>query len=169
MERQPHQKDSSIISLSWIEIDHIVSTLAEKVQSDGKPEIIIGLQRGGLIPGIILSHRLDVRCFISFNINRTIHDGINAEKTTPRLGPNISFKLVEAKDILVVDDVVGTGETLKIVKYMLNKFSPLRLRCLVCAANRKNWDLGNTEEPASLITYIGMEVHGWVVFPWEKD
>ena len=166
---KPRQNDNLIISLSWTEIDYIVSILAERVQHDGKPEIIIGLQRGGLIPGIILSHYLDVRDFLPFNISRTVHDGVNAEKTVPRLGPNLSLKVVEGKDILLVDDVAGTGLTLKMVQDMLNTYSALRVRSLVCVVNRDNWDVTNTIEPPALITYIGKEVRGWAVFPWEKD
>jgi uncharacterized protein len=160
---------SMVIPLSWEEIDHNVSILAERVQCDGKPEIIIGIQRGGLIPGIILSHCLGVRDFFPFNINRTAYNGINAEKVAPRLGPNISLKIVTKKNILLVDDIVGTGATLRMVQHMLIMHAPLQIRSLVCVVNRDNWENSNSNEPSTLISYIGKEVRGWVVFPWEKD
>jgi len=170
-ERKLHQGAASpIISLSWKEIDHIVSILAEKVQRDGNPEIIVGIQRGGLIPGVILSHSIGVRHFLPFNISRTTCDRVNAEKIAPRLGRSISsLKVVAAKDILIVDDVVGTGLTLRTVQHIMNMYSPLCVRSLVCVVNRDNWDSANEGEPATSISYIGKEVRGWVMFPWEKD
>ena len=157
------------ITLSWEKIDQIVSILAKRVESDGKPEVIIGIQRGGLIPGVILSHCLKVRYFLSFNINRTAYNGVNAEKISPYLGPNISFDIVSDKDILLVDDIVGTGVTLRVVQDIINKYSPRRVRSLVCIVNRDNWDCANKSEVGTLISYIGQEVRGWVVFPWEVN
>ena len=108
------------IPISWEEIDQVVSSLAERIPQDGNPEIIVGIQRGGLIPSVILSHYLNVRYFLSFNINRTVNDDVNAEKTTPALGRNIPFDEITHRDILLVDDIVGTGATINVVKNTLN-------------------------------------------------
>lgn len=156
------------IPISWEEIDQVVFSLAEKVQQDGNPKIIVGIQRGGLIPGVLLSHYLNIRDLLSLNIIRTINDSTNAEKMTPTLGRNIPLDEITNKDVLLVDDIVGTGETIKVAQNTLSKYSPYRVRSLVLFVNRDNWDIAKEDKPSKFITYIGREVRGWVVFPWER-
>ena len=158
-----------VISLSWEDTGQILSNLADRVRRHGIPEVIVAVQRGGLVPGVVLSHHLDVRHFLSFNITRTAHDGINAKKVAPTIGPNISFTTLAGKDVLLVDDIAGTGMTLTTVQKVLNTWSPLRIRSLVCVVNLNNWDGANVKEPPSVFSYIGKEVRGWVIFPWERE
>lgn len=156
-----------VIRLSWNNFDQIVSGLAEKIQADGKPEIIVGVQRGGLIAGVMLSHLLNVRCFLPFNIYRTVSDEIDSKKSFPQVGLNIPFTLVANKDVLIVDDIVGAGLTLKAVEHMISEHMPAKLRTLACVVNRNYWDSENAAGPETIISYVGTEVRGWVVFPWE--
>lgn len=70
--------------LSWDDITTLVDTLCEQIsQSDIKIASVIGLKRGGLIPAVMISHKLNIP-YVHF-----------ANSTT-----------------LVVDDICDTGETL---------------------------------------------------------
>ena len=77
------------IVLDWSHIEDLVDILAEGV-ADNLEDInyIHGLSRGGLIPAVMLSHKL--------NIPYTNHP------TT-----------VHGKKVLIVDDIADSGETLK--------------------------------------------------------
>jgi uncharacterized protein len=160
------------IYLSWNQIDDIVSNLSKKVEKEGKPEIIIGIQRGGLVPAVMLSHSLGVRDVLTLSISRTIDDRIDSQKIEPYLQGEICSSTVERlslKDVLLVDDIVGTGITLQTAQKLLRKSSSLsRFRSLVCIANLNNWDKSNINKPSDQISYIGKEVREWVVFPWEN-
>jgi hypoxanthine phosphoribosyltransferase len=77
--------------LTWKEIENLVDTLAYKISlSKPLPKYIIGLQRGGLIPAVLLSHKLNIP-----------------------LGNIKENHYQNSKTILVVDDIADTGETLK--------------------------------------------------------
>lgn len=71
--------------LSWDDINVLVEDLCDTIASSGA-EItsIAGIKRGGLIPAVMISHKLNIPYV----------DRIN-------------------KDTLVVDDICDTGETLK--------------------------------------------------------
>jgi len=71
--------------LSWDDINVLVEDLCDTIASSGA-EItsITGIKRGGLIPAVMISHKLNIPYV----------DRIN-------------------KDTLVVDDICDTGETLK--------------------------------------------------------
>jgi hypoxanthine phosphoribosyltransferase len=73
------------VYLSWDDINILVEDLCQTIASSGADiKSITGIQRGGLIPAVMISHKLHIP-FVS-RIN---------------------------KDTLVVDDICDTGETLK--------------------------------------------------------
>lgn len=73
------------VYLSWDDISILVEDLCQTIASSGvQIKSITGIQRGGLIPAVMISHKLHIP-FVS-RIN---------------------------KDTLVVDDICDTGETLK--------------------------------------------------------
>ena len=54
-----------IYALSWEEMTYVTSRLVEQIRADGCPQIIVGLQRGGLVPAVMLSHQLEVQGFLT--------------------------------------------------------------------------------------------------------
>ena len=73
------------IYLSWDDISVLVEDLCDTIASSGAEiKSITGVKRGGLIPAVMISHKLNIPYV----------DRIN-------------------KDTLVVDDICDTGETLK--------------------------------------------------------
>ena len=159
-----------VVVCCWQEFDEITTALTRQIRADGLPDIIVGLERGGLIPAVVLSHYLEARPLLSLPVRRTTSDAIYAEKCPPCVGtPPPHFSLIPGRDILVVDDIVGSGETLEAVLHLLANYAPARLRSAVYFVNRNHWEMGHTGEPAHAISYIGEEVRGWVIFPWEKE
>lgn len=72
------------VFLSWDDISELVEELAENIKKDKKQiKSISGVSRGGLIPAVMLSHKLDI-------------------PYVTRLTPNT----------LLVDDISDTGNTL---------------------------------------------------------
>jgi len=73
------------VHLTWDEVDNLVNILKQKIL-DELPEIdsVTGIERGGLIPAVMLSHKLRI-------------------PYTEAIGPNT----------LVVDDICDSGITIK--------------------------------------------------------
>ena len=72
--------------VTWEEIEELVDILAKQITKSGyQIEYIFGLQRGGLIPAVLLSHKLNIP--------------MTQELTR--------------QNILVVDDICDSGETFK--------------------------------------------------------
>lgn len=66
--------------VSWEEIDRLTQTLTEQVLAHGRPEVIIGLQRGGLVPAVMLSHQLALPSLLALPVTRTSSDEVYASK-----------------------------------------------------------------------------------------
>ena len=46
--------------ISWDEFEELINNLAEQIKASGiKPRFIYGIHRGGVIPSVMLSHRLN--------------------------------------------------------------------------------------------------------------
>jgi len=104
---------SKKLVLNWNEISHYIDMLAEKIKnSDIEYSNITGIPRGGLIPAIMLSHKLDIPY-------------IELEKTYQFYYPT--------SKVLIVDDICDSGVTMKryhdyttcaLVKRYNSKFTP---------------------------------------------
>lgn len=73
--------------VGWGEIDFLVNFLVKKLPK-GKYKSVFGVPRGGLIPAVLLSHKLGIRLVDFQHINR---------------------------DTLIVDDIADSGKTLKAI------------------------------------------------------
>jgi len=167
-DRSPAVTGPPSVVLSWAEISGICGTIAVQVTADGVPDVIVCLIRGGMVPGVLLSHVLGCRDLRGVSLTHTCADGINAAKTShPVLFNPASAGDVRGRDVLLVDDVAGTGETALAAVTMIRNHGATRTRIAVCAVNTRNWNPA-APGPDECLDYIGGRYRGWVVFPWEQ-
>ena len=103
----------NVLRVNWCQFDDLVDRLSRAVLLDGAPQVIVAIQRGGLIPGVCLSHRLATRALVPFECATTINDDIGADKVFPTFREMGDLDRIEGKDVLLVDDIVGSGATLR--------------------------------------------------------
>ncbi|MBC9718435.1 purine phosphoribosyltransferase [Streptomyces sp. TRM66268-LWL] len=152
--------------ISWTDFAEFTQQLAERIRSDRIPQTIVGILRGGMIPAVALAHQLDVRDVRAVEVTRTLSDGIQAEKSSaPRLRNPASLGNLVGRDVLLVDDVAGSGTTLAHTRRIIAGLTAARLRTAVLCVNQANWLL--PQQPQAAIDYIALRCEGWVIFPWE--
>lgn len=145
--------------LTWDDIEDSCKKLANEINnSEFKPEIIVGIQRGGAIAAVLLSHLLNIENFCTIGIRSTKSDDIRAQRIKPIIFDSFSLQLVSGKKVLLTDDITDTGVTLIEAKKELLKYGTKEVKSatIICA-------------PASngKVDFYGKEVKPWVVFPWE--
>jgi hypoxanthine phosphoribosyltransferase len=119
------------VYLTWDDIDSLVNVLAKEIEaSPVPPNYITGLQRGGLIPAVMLSHKLNIP-FVRESMLRSL----------------------PAVDILVVDDIADTGETLS--QYRIYSTAVLHYKL----------------QSEHIPTFFAAEIADtdWIVYPWERE
>lgn len=159
--------NNNINYISWKEITDIINYMGSNIEKTYKPEIIISIVRGGMIPSVILAHTLNVRNVENIKSIETLNDEINAIKQEPIIDTNINLSNIKGKKVLIVDDILGSGATIKKIKEEVKKWKPKEIRTAICIVNEENWEKSNTNNYKDEIEYIGKSVRGWVVFPWE--
>lgn len=159
---------NEVTTVSWADFSLIIGRLSASVRTTPAPDMIVAVQRGGLIPATMLSHQLGVREFGVLDICRTETDHVESAKKPARYRSLSRDRSdFERKSVLLVDDVSGTGQTLDLAAECLRLMSVERIQTLACYVNRAEWDISNDVEPSQRIDFIGKELSGWIIFPWE--
>lgn len=131
--------------VDWMDIDALCLDIAHDAKHLGITKVV-GISRGGLIPGVIVSHILNV----PFEpVSWQTRDGYSqdAEKVAENNHGTTLF----------IDDICDSGLTMEDVA----ELAPLAKRAVLL--NKRN-DMG--------IDIIGQALYNvdeWVVFPWEAE
>ena len=137
--------------VTWDELHRDTRALAWRLSEAGPFRGVVGIARGGLVPAAIVARELELRfvetvCISSYD---------DREHRDP-----VVLKALEDEDgegLLIVDDLVDTGVTAKIVRAMLPKahFATVYAK----PAGRPMVD--------TTITQVSQDT--WIVFPWDDD
>ena len=145
------------VKLSWQHITNHCKLIVEKMK-DFKPDVLISLGRGGMIPTRILSDMINVKTVHLLNIK--LYKGVNIRDSKPTV-ENFNV-IIEKKNVLLIDDIVDTGLTIDAAISKIYECRPsiIKTATLLCKKQVKR-------RP----TYIGTECEDneWIIFPWEKE
>lgn len=155
--------------LDWAAVTTITDTLAKAVAVGSRPDVVVGILRGGMIPAVLLAHALGLREVRALDVTHTITDGVNAAKAPSPVVRNLaSLGDLSGLNVLLVDDIAGTGETMRACRDMAAQAGASTVRTAACAFNEANWP-PDGGDPLGTFTYVGARYRGWVVFPWENQ
>jgi hypoxanthine phosphoribosyltransferase len=167
------------VHYTWKDIEHMIHSINNLMYADQwRPDYVVGLTRGGLVPAVMLSnmtgikmHTLDVR----------FRDG-DTQESNAWMAED-AFGMPEAdsggagKNILIFDDINDTGKTFRWIQQDWQSG---------CFPGHQHWNdvWGNNVRTAALIDngasefgevdYTALEINKaekdvWVVFPWEGE
>ena len=136
--------------VSWDELHRTARALAWRLAEAGPFEGIVAITRGGLVPAAIVARELEVRLVDTVCIASYDHKS---------QGEANILKGVDGDGAgwLIVDDLVDTGKTAKIVREMLPKahFATVYAK----PAGRPLVD--------TFITEVSQDT--WILFPWDVE
>lgn len=145
--------------VSWYEAYRLSKILSRKIITSAfKPDIIIGIARGGLVPARTVCDFLNQKDIASI---KTEHWGIADMLDKARIKYSLPVEAdISGKRILVVDDVADNGGSLSIVMEYLKEKNPLEIRTAVL-----HYKTCSTFAP----DYWGEKIDewNWLIYPWE--
>jgi len=147
----------SFTSPSWDQIYDMLIELAKRVKDSGfRPDLIIGVCRGGWAPARIMSDLLENANTASIRIEFYLAPGVTARKPVISQGIMVPVK---GANVLVVDDVSDTGESLKVAVEHLD----------VCGAKAiKTATLYYKPQSIFKPDFFIVQTEQWIIFPWER-
>jgi len=142
---------------TWDQIYESLLVLADKVRkANFKPDVIVGVSRGGWPPARIMSDLLENPGLA--NIKAEFYLGVAKTKGEPMITQPISTS-VRGKKVLVIDEVADTGKSLRLVQAHLSEHGAKDVKILT--VYYKPWSLVVPD-------WYGKETSRWIIFPWER-
>jgi hypothetical protein len=134
--------------MDWVKFEQEMWSLSERIDFD--PDVIIGISRGGLVPALYLSKHLGVNELHGMSVTK--------EGKKRRVFTEIT-KSLKHKRVLLVEDMLETGESLIVAKKHLeeDKDAIVKTACLYTMRITK----------PSVPDYFIKQVKKVVDFPWE--
>ena len=148
----PYSKDYPV---SWEELHRNARALAWRLNEQGPWKGIIAITRGGLVPAAIICRELDIRLIDTLCISSYSSTGDEANKR----GELNVLKGVEGdgEGMLLIDDLVDTGQTAQLVREMLPK-----AHFATIYAKPAGKPLVDT-----FVTEVSQDT--WIRFPWDME
>jgi len=136
-----------------------LEAIPRKLEADAwKPDFLVGVGRGGLVPAAYLSHRTGVTLL---SVDHSSGDAAFADELLAKL----AAKSRAGSRILIVDDINDSGATLAYLRDVLVRHgcSEPHIRVAVLVDNVRS---------QARVEYAGRQIDRahdkrWFVFPWE--
>jgi len=146
--------------ISWAEGITLSEALARRVQESGfRPDVIVAISRGGLVPARIISDVLGVDDVITIGVKYWSLAQRRAER--PIFYHGVEPGVIRDRKTLVVDEVADTGHTLMFAKNLLD---------LIGAAEVKTAVLHLKTTSRFTPDYYAEKIEEWVwiSYPWSR-
>jgi xanthine phosphoribosyltransferase len=106
--------------VSWDQFHRDARALAWRLSGTGPFSACVAITRGGLVPAAIVARELGIRVIETVCISSYDYDKQGDVMVLKSVGSDVIGK-DEGKGVLIVDDLVDTGATAKVVREMLPK------------------------------------------------
>ena len=136
--------------MSWEQLHRDAKALAWRLADKGPWTCIIAITRGGMVPAAIVARELEVRVIDTVCISSYEHQYQGKAQVLKGIDS-------DGEGMLIIDDLVDTGETGRIVRDMLKKahFATVYAK----PAGRALVD--------TFITEVSQDT--WIYFPWDLE
>ena len=150
------QRPEKVFPVSWDQFHRDARALTWRLHEAGPFEAIVCITRGGLVPAAIVARELNVRIIETVCI-ASYHDYKNQGdiKVMKGVGPEVMALRALGKGVLIVDDLVDTGKTARVVREILPA-----AHFATVYAKPMGRPLVDT-----FITEVSQDT--WIYFPWD--
>ena len=167
---------------TWQDVESQTQEILRQITRDNwRPDYVVGLTRGGLVPANLISQYLECRME---TLKVSLRDGAEqetncwmAEDAFGYAGDGDTPSVANRKNILIVDDINDTGATLNWIQqdWMSSCFATSPVWDSIWGNNVRVACLYDNESSKSKldVTYSAVTINkasedSWIVFPWES-
>lgn len=139
-----------VMEIDWSFFGEVCRALALKVARDFDPEVVLGIAKAGVMPGVVVASILQ-REFASMVVTR------KSARKEPVLvaGPPATIR---GRRVLVVDETCESGSTLKLALSEVRLLQPADVRTAV-----------SFKTGPYLPDYHAFETDKFIILPWDRE
>lgn len=148
--------NEAYLYLTWMDVQRLSEDLADQIAESGyTPDIIVAVSRGGFDPARILSDELNIRSLASLQV--IYYAGVNERSDEPQVKYPLNADIA-GLNVLVVDDVADSGNSLRVVKEYVEGLGPREVR--IATLHYKPWSNFKPD-------FFAESADKWIIYPWE--
>jgi xanthine phosphoribosyltransferase len=106
--------------VSWDQFHRDARALAWRLSGAGPFDRVVGITRGGLVPAAVVARELGIRVIETVSVASYDYDKQGELQVLKTIAPHI-IGADSGRGVVVVDDLVDTGATLRLVREMMPK------------------------------------------------
>lgn len=148
-------RHGGVFDLGWDRFGACCRQLVERVAADYAPDIVVGIAKGGVLPGVVISSALFVD-FFPIKLSSRQNEIIVREVPEMMVPPTAH---VAGKNVLLVDDICITMRTMDIAQEALLRAGAKSVRCAAFAIHDAE---GRCPE------WYGIMTPDLLINPWDK-
>ncbi len=166
------------VYLNWAHVENYVHEILHEIaKTSWRPDYVVGIVRGGLVPCILISQYFDCPMY---TLNIRLRDGAadDCESNLWMAEDAFGCGTGKAKNILIVDDINDSGATINWIQHDWQSgtglFRKREGKNEVWGGNVRIAVLVNNESSKNKIpvSYSGIDINKhtdpqWIYFPWE--
>ena len=150
MRRSSASSSRGVLEVDWPFFGEICRALALRVAKEYQPEIVLGIAKAGVIPGVVVASIMQCD-FTSMVVTR---QDPNAQPIVVS-GPPPSIR---GRRVLVVDETCDTGSTMKLALNEVRALKPAEVRS---AVTFKTGDFAPD--------FHAFETDNFIILPWDRE
>ncbi|MBE7732041.1 xanthine phosphoribosyltransferase [Devosia faecipullorum] len=143
--------------VTWDQFHRDSRALAWRLTGLGPFDAVVAIARGGLVPAAIVARELNIRTVETVAVKSYDHQNQSGIKVLKEITPEILELAKNGGKVLIVDDLVDTGNTARVVREMLPG-----AHFATVYAKPKGREMVDT-----FITEVSQDT--WIFFPWDLD
>lgn len=166
--------EPGVTYLDWRDFYFRIESLAHTYLQDGI-DAVCYITSGGMSVAHRLIHALnltiDKRFIVALPIARHQTHEIQAQAQDVRADGQYDLRALTGKHVLLVDDAVGSGQTLAAAHALVGAANPRRIYTFVLGLDHRDRNLRPHPPAHELIgnAIVGYDYWGWLIFPWEAQ
>jgi uncharacterized protein len=148
--RTPPPSPRGVLEVDWPFFGELCRALALRVVRDYQPEVVLGVAKAGVIPGVVVASILQCE-FSSMVVTRKDVGGLPVLVAGPPA-------TIRGRRVLIVDETCDTGSTLKLALSEVRALKPKQVKTAVSF---------KTGEYAP--DYFAFKTENFIILPWDRE
>jgi hypoxanthine phosphoribosyltransferase len=150
MRKPPTVSPRGVMEVDWAFFGEICRALALRVAKEYQPEVVLGVAKAGVIPGVVVASILQVE-FTSMTVTR------HTKGQMPVLVAGPPGTIV-GRRVLIVDETCDTGATLKLALNEVRAKHPAQVKTAV-----------SFKTGEYVPDYHAFETENFIILPWDRE
>ena len=139
-----------VMEVNWLLFGELCRALALRVAHDYMPEVVLGIAKAGVIPGVVVASIMQCE-FASMVVTRTTEDADPVLVSGPP-------STIRGRRVLIVDETCNTGSTMRLALNEVQALKPAEVRTAVSIKTGKYAP-----------DYHAFETESFIILPWDRE